>query len=201
MFGLDHPAYASAVGEQQLYGRGRNNGWKRSLIIASIVVGSVLVLGVGTAVVFTAVTVVTLFHPFASNAAEAESKPFNAALEKDGGAMLCSNGDAGYGPDNLVPWSTVYYLVPESGGVSDDLKRTAAAQGYPLTPTGGAQDDQTPTADEAFASGERVRIFIYRDADVPLYCSDVEQYGDKHHVGGDDAIVEVDITLPSRQIE
>ena len=114
-----------------------------------------------------------------------------------GGTELCSNGDAGYGPDNAVPWSTAYYLVPESVAVSDDLRKTAARQRYTVTPTA-PEDPEGPAPAESFGSGDRLRISIYRNADVPLYCSDVAHYGDPHHVEGNDAIVEVSIALPSR---
>lgn len=187
------------MGEQQ-FGRSDRSAWRRPLIVASIVVGSVLALGIGIVTVIAVLTAVGMVHPFASNAADAELKPFDATLEEAGGTKLCSNGDGGYGWDNRVPWSTTYYLVPDAGGISDDLRRTAAGRGYALTPTAPSGLPE-PTPDEAFGSGERLQISVYRNADVPLYCSDVGSYGDTHHVGGNDAIVEVDITLPSRPLE
>jgi hypothetical protein len=189
------------MGDQQPYVRDGRSRWKRPLIIASIVVASALLISFGTVVVFTAVTIVSAFHPFASSAADARIKPFDAALEKEGGKKLCSNGDAGYGPDNLVPWSTAYYLVPHAGSVSGALKRTAAAEGYPLTPMV-FEDNPDPTPDEALRSGDRVEISIYRDTDVPLDCdNNVDHYGQKRHLSGDDAIVELTIQLPSRSID
>lgn len=183
------------MGKQQ-FGVPDRSAWRRPLVVASIVGGSVLALGIGTATVFAVLSAVGMFP---SNAAEAERKPFDAALETAGGTKLCSNGDGGYGWDNRVPWSTAYYLVPNAGEISDDLKRTATGHGYALTPAA-PSGLPGPTPDEAFGSGERLQISVYRNADVPLYCSDVEHYGDAHHVGGNDAIVEVDITLPSRPL-
>ena len=152
--------------------------------------------------VYTIVAVVSALHPFAKNAADAKMKPFEVALDTSDGMRLCGNGDAGYGPDNLIPWSTVYYLVPRAGYVSTTLKKTAAEQDYPLSPVVSASEDEhSPEPDEALRSGDRVRISIYRNTDVPLYCDDIERYGDKRHVGSDDAIVEVDIELPAHRVD
>lgn len=187
------------MGEQLGSGRSKGSGWKRPLVIALIVIAAVPVLGGCALAALTVVTVVGALHPFAANAADEKIKPFETALEKTGGTKLCSNGDAGYGPDNLVPWSTAYYLVPEAVGISGILRQTAARQGYTLTPLVN-QGDQSPMPDEAYRSDDLVRIAIYRHADVPLYCDDVQKYGEKRHVGGNDAIVEVDIQLPAHPI-
>lgn len=167
------------------------------MIIRSVIVASVLVVGAGTAVV---VTVGNWLHLFSSNPADAKIKPFELALEREGGHKLCGNGDAGFGPDNLIPWSSAYYLVPRAGSISEVLKKAAATEGYTLTPMV-FEDDRLPKPDEALRAGNRVGISIYRDADVPLYCDDVAHYGETRHVDGDDVIVEVNIELPSRPID
>src|SRR5207248_455735 len=81
--------------------RDTSRSWQRPLIIASVVIASVLSLSVGGVAVFTVMTVVSALHPFTANAADAKIKPFEAALDSEGGTRLCTNGDAGYGPDNL----------------------------------------------------------------------------------------------------
>ncbi|ANF31604.1 hypothetical protein A0130_07895 [Leifsonia xyli] len=166
------------------------------LAIAMIVVVAVPVLSFCAVAGYTVVVIVGALHPFATNEAEKKIKPFEVALEKEGGTRLCGNGDAGYGPDNLTPWSMAYYVVPHAGRISETLKQTASAQGYDLSPAG-HEDDGSPVPDEALRSGDSLRISIYRSADVPLYCEDVERYGEARRVDGDDAIVEVGVQLPA----
>lgn len=198
--GRKNLSYAAVVGDKQGRASGKARGWKRPLIVALIVIVTVPTLVGGAVAVYTIVAVVSALHPFAKNAADAKIKPFEAALEKADGTRLCTNGDAGYGPDNLVPWSTVYYLVPLADGISGTLKQTAANEGYPLSPIV-SEEDHSPKPDESLRSGDRLGISIYRNTDVPLYCDDVERYGGKRHVSGEDAIVEVDLQLPAHKLD
>jgi hypothetical protein len=162
-----------------------------------VVLASVLVIGAGSALV---VAVGGWLHEAFSNPADAKIQPFDAALEKEGGQRLCTNGDAGHGPDNLIPWSTVYYLVPRAGDVSDALRQTAVVEGYLLKPMV-FEVDPSPVPDEALSADSRLQIYVYRDADVPLSCNNGVRYGEKRHVGGEDVIVEVLVQLPSRLID
>ncbi|MFF1877447.1 hypothetical protein [Leifsonia sp. NPDC058230] len=185
------------MGEQQGHVREQNSKRTRALIIWSVIVASVLVIGAGTVLV---VTVSGWLHAAFSNPADAQIQPFNAALDELGGRKLCTNGDGGNGPDNLIPWSTVYYLVPHAGGISDSLRQTAVAEGYSLKPMA-FESDPSPVPDEALNADDRLQIYVYRDADVPLYCSDIVRYGETRQVSGEDVIVEVSVELPSRLLD
>ena len=55
-----------------------------------------------------------------------------APIVAAGGQELCSNGDAGYSPDNRQPWFQVSHFVPDESRVKPDIMTIAADAGYHL---------------------------------------------------------------------
>ena len=176
--------------------RGQNSRRTRAFVSWSIVVGSILTVG---ALSVLAVGLGMYLHTVFANPADTAIKPFAAALEKDGGKRVCGAGDAGLGPDNRVPWATVYYLVPDGADIAGDLRTTADAEGYALQPET-FEAEPEPMPDEALSAGGRLEVWVYRDVDVPLDCYDTVAWGDTRRADGNAAIVKVMMLLPSRPV-
>lgn len=184
------------MGEPRQHARERSAKRTRALIIWSIVVGSIFTVGALTVLV---VGFGTYLHTAFANPADVKIQPFEAALERQGAQRVCGAGDAGLGPDNLIPWSTVYYLVPHGSRVSSDLRRTAKEHGYSLHQET-FDYEKPPMPDEAL-SDDGIEIWVYRNADVPLDCYDTVRWGDTRRAAGEAVIVKVMIILPSRPID
>ncbi len=68
-----------------------------------------------------------------ANHAEDAAKPLEAALVAKGAMKICSQGDAGRGPDNDEPWYTAYFESAKDKPQAETLINTVASDnGYRL---------------------------------------------------------------------
>ncbi len=168
----------------------------RAFVSWSIVVGSVLTAGLTVLVVGFGL----YLHAALANPTDAKIQPFETALEQQGATRVCGAGDPGLGPDNLIPWSTMYYLVPNGSRISDRLRRTAEEEGYSLHPQV-LVSEESPLPDEALSDGDCLEIWVYRNVDEPLACYDTVHWGETRRADVEAAIVMVMVQLPSRPID
>lgn len=155
------------------------------------------------------------FGPHA-NDAEKTAKPFMAQIKQLGGKKICDNGDSGHGLDNRKPWYQIYYTVPDTKALTDQVNDIAGKQGYSLSPDTelmrqlqGLPDKDgshtTPYLDQSFSQksdyliahngGNTLNIIINRQTSVALNCDTVE-YGRKQPTGEDEAIIDASFQLP-----
>lgn len=152
------------------------------------------------------------------NEAKKDAQPFVAQIQKAGGKELCENGDSGYGIDNTQPWYEVYYEIPSDSQLTAEVKADAVQFGYPLAentglinklkgipdkngdinePYGGATFNSKSDYLISSKNGKSLTVTINRETSVPLYCG-VSGYGNKKSTGNNDAILDIDFTLPDR---
>ncbi len=144
------------------------------------------------------------------NGAQSASKPFIAQIKQAGGKKLCDNGDSGYGIDNTTQWYDAYYQIPNSPGLTNEIKGFASQDGYNVTKDTATiyqlQGKTDLIPNEQFNSrsdylighnGDKtLTITINRQISVPLYCSNVGTYGQKRATGNDTAILSIHFELP-----
>jgi hypothetical protein len=139
----------------------------RGLRTALIVVGSLIVL-VALVIFAGAYFVLGAFH---DNKAQDAVSPLARELTALGGHEICDTGDAGYGPDNNLPWYYVWYRVPDAAAARKAFFAKAAADGYPLATD--KHYKQRPT-DESFTSDPSddsgLSIDIYRNTRFSPTC-------------------------------
>lgn len=152
------------------------------------------------------------------NQAEKDVKPMITEVQELGATKLCDNGDSGYSIDNTTPWYQVYYSVPDSSELTEKINSLAANEGYQLHTNSdlvaqlkGLPDQNgvysqayggeqfSPQSDYliAHASGKTLKVNVYRQAEVALYCS-AKDYGKKESASTN-AILDISVTLPDRQ--
>jgi hypothetical protein len=153
-----------------------------------------------------------IFGGFKSNGAQGAAKPFLVKVEQLGGKKICDNGDSGYGIDNNQPWYEVYYQIPDSPGLTDEIKGIANQEGYHLVKDSTAisqlqsQSDTALPGDDQFSSqadyltghnGNKIlTVAINRQTSVALNCKS-GQYGRKQATGNDAAILDINFQLPA----
>jgi len=135
-----------------------------------------------------------LAPPQEDPAAQADAAPIVTAVTRVNGGIACDSGDAGYSPDNTVPWYQGMLDAPDSPDLESRLTTGAASNGYTL---------EANSHDKAGAStylvgynGQRhmeVRIFRGKKA-VFAYCNS----GEKKRLAPGSALIEVDIAYPDR---
>jgi len=155
------------------------------LIVLSSIVGFVVLATLG---------LVWLVGGFRPNPAQADAAPIVTAVTRVNGGIACDSGDAGYSPDNTVPWYQGMLDAPDSPDLESRLTTGAASNGYTL---------EANSHDKAGAStylvgynGQRhmeVRIFRGKKA-VFAYCNS----GEKKRLAPGSALIEVDIAYPDR---
>jgi hypothetical protein len=161
-------------------------------------------LGVGLPLVI--VTIVVVFAAtlggFRGNIAEETARPLQSQLEKTGARFLCENGDRGHGPDNLRPWYTAYYRVPDDDAAHEALFDAARSRGFVLLPATDAGNSKTLTFLESGVDNGRstpvLRVTVSYDTTVPLRCSDVAEYGREVRTPTGGAIYQIEIEYPER---
>lgn len=197
------------VSKQSLPGKG--------LTIAGTIIGGILSL-ISLALFGLALFLFATLGGFHGNGAEDASKPLTKQLEQIGGKKICSNGDSGYGIDNITPWYDVYYQMPDGPELTSKVKSIAVGQGYQLTmdqdltnqlkglpdkdgvtsePYGGEQFNPKSDYLKGSNGGKDLSITINRQTDVALYCNS-GQYGRKQATGNG-AILSISLRLPDTQ--
>lgn len=161
------------------------------------------------------IVVAFIFLGEPQNQAKQAVDPIEYQLQKMGARKICVNGDPGHS-FNTVPWYDAYYEVEDSSTLTHEIKSIAHAEGYTLSEDTEFINDLkglrradgsivTPYGDEKYndstdyltatSNGNTLKIVVYRDASVALYCSGSNYGGHKDTAGG--AIIRLNISLPS----
>lgn len=97
----------------------------KKLIVTAIAVVGIVLLGWLVYMWYQSVTV---------NYAQEVAKPLEEALVKAGAKKMCSNGDAGRGPDNRTPWLQDFYYLPMEQQQAEKLMyKVTDENGYKLS--------------------------------------------------------------------
>ncbi|HMH58709.1 MAG TPA: hypothetical protein VK537_05970 [Galbitalea sp.] len=144
---------------------------------------------------------------WAGNAAETAARPAVDAYTNSGAKLICKNGDGGFGPDNRIPWFDAYLDVPKSLATTE--RATAALKAAEFdAPSLKAVDpgygDAPPAGSFALASGSgdhHTSVQVYPSGSAPLYCTEngIDKYGKPYTPKAGRALVEVQVSLPSRK--
>ncbi|HEY4268492.1 MAG TPA: hypothetical protein VGM94_09905 [Galbitalea sp.] len=155
------------------------------LIVLSSIVGFVVVATLG---------LIWLVGGFRPNPAQADAAPIVTAVTRVNGGIACDVGDAGYSPDNTVPWYQGMLDAPDSPTLQSRLAAAAASNGYQLE-----ANPHDPAHSSVYLVGHNgrrdmeVRIFRGEKA-VFAYCNS----GEKKRLAPGAALIEVDIAYPDR---
>jgi hypothetical protein len=159
----------------------------RVVKITGIVVGGVAAILV--AVVWAAGYF--LFGAFHDNKAQDAAAPITRVFSSLGAQQLCDDGDAGFGPDNDLPWYDAYYRVSDEAVARKAIFSAAAASGHPLfvDPNVHHQgaEDRSYTSNKSDNVGLQVEIL--RDGTFDSGCFDKDHY-EKLSTSGKGAIID-----------
>ena len=155
-----------------------------------------------------------------NNPAKNDMQPLATRIQAAGGQKLCDDGDSGEGGDNTQPWYEAYYETLDSSNLTSQVEQYAAQSGYTLTPdtglitelknvaAGANVTDTLPPNEPAYSAkndyltanktnGGELSVTVYRNTSVPLNCG-VANYGKLRSTGNNSAIIDMQLTLPSR---
>jgi len=106
-----------------LRGAARRRAWPRRRF-------AVTVAGLALAAALIGPVALLLGWNATPNPAATAAVPLEDEIRAAGGSALCTNGDAGRGPDNFSPWHEAYFTAPRSQASPARLQQLAAAAGY-----------------------------------------------------------------------
>lgn len=187
----------------------------KDLAIAGTIIGALLSLPF---ILFTWLIIALGGWHWNGNQAANDFKPIAKQVLEIGSVKLCDNGDSGYGIDNTTPWYQVYYIVPNTSGLTDKIMSIATSEGYNLNsnkafinqlnglpdqnglniaPYGGEQFNPNSEYLIGQSGSKTLKITINRQTQVALYCG-VKDYGKKQPTGNN-AILDFYLILPDRK--
>lgn len=156
------------------------------------------------------------FGGLKKNEAQTNLKPIMSKIEQLGGQKICKNGDSGYGIDNTKPWYQVYYQIPNSPDLTENIIDMARQQGYELKENTAyvnqlkgldqsgriysvnGRDEYSPQSNYLIAQkgDESLEVVINRNSSVGLRC-DSGTYGREQTPGKNSPITSISLRLPS----
>ena len=152
------------------------------LVVALIVVGLIYALG-----------------GFRDNVAQDALAPVTKSIEATGATLICDQGDAGYGPDNVQPWYKAFYQVPDNAPARQAFFAAAAAKGFPMKPNtavSGQSEHERFWASDISDAQLGITLVIHRDTTVRPDCPSSSNQAE--HTAGVGAIYEIEFVSPQR---
>lgn len=101
----------------------RRYSWPRGRYAMTIV-------GLGLATLLIGPTLLALSWSATPNPAAAAAAPLEHEIEAAGGKPLCTNGDAGRGPDNFSPWHEAYFTAARNSATLQRLRQQVRSAGF-----------------------------------------------------------------------
>jgi hypothetical protein len=156
------------------------------------------------------------------NGPENAMRPMSNQVAALGGHKICSGGDPGYGPDNLEPWYSAVYTVPDNPDISVKIKDIASNYGYGLSEdtarinqlkqqgipdqhgniSSSVGEPYDPNSDYLVADngGKSLSVTIYR-GNAPLVSAGEDcSVGDSGQLQPGHALLEMSLTFPDHKL-
>jgi hypothetical protein len=162
----------------------------------------IVAIAIGVPVLVLALLIAGLTYAlggFRDNVAQDALTPVTKSIEATGATLICDQGDAGYGPDNVQPWYKAFYEVPDNAPGRQAFFAAAAANGFPMKPdtaVRGQSEHQRFWVSEISDAQLGITLVIHRDTTVTPDCA--SSSNQPEHTSGAGAIYEIEFVSPPR---